>query len=187
MGERSGGNRPGNRNAPVGCPPSGIESACNGDWVRSMDPQGASGQTALLHKAEMSFNRRSPVGYLTRSKNSLPVFGCSFPAIGSNPEGHGQVKRSSGSLKTDGALAQGRDTLQLKVTPRKSIIFNMGRPRITMATPPPAVGGCRTACYCRRCHRGQRGKAPWPASSSMRLPLAKLGHHHAAFCAGTKH
>jgi len=32
------------------------------------DPQGASGLTALLHGAELRFNRRSPVGNLTRSE-----------------------------------------------------------------------------------------------------------------------
>jgi hypothetical protein len=48
-----------------------------------MDPQGASGQTALLHKAEMSFNRRSPVGYLTRSRNWSAGLVAPLAAIGS--------------------------------------------------------------------------------------------------------
>ena len=61
---------------------AGIESACNGDWVRSMDPQGASKQTALLHMAEMSFNRRSPVGCLTRSRNWFALVVCSFLQLG---------------------------------------------------------------------------------------------------------
>ena len=83
---------------------AGIESACNGDWVRSMDPQGASGQTALLHKAEMSFNRRSPVGILTRSKNWLAGVACSFPAIGSVQNGQGQVKDPGGASRQTALL-----------------------------------------------------------------------------------
>lgn len=162
---------------------AGIKSACNGDWVRSMVPQGASRQTALLHEAEMSFNRRSPVGNLTRSNNWLPVLLCSFPTIGWNPQELGQVKMSSGCLKTDDALALGRDTMQLKVTLRKS---NMCRSMTTMAMSSPANGGCRTACCCRRCHRGRRGTAPWPTCASAPPQLARRGHHHAASCAGTR-
>jgi len=76
---------------------------------------GCLGLTALLHKAEMSFNRRSPVGYLTRSKNWLTVVVCSFPAMDFDQQGWGQWKILR-VPRTDNALARGRDSLQLKVT-----------------------------------------------------------------------